>query len=145
MNRKNITVSLLAIIAIILFGGCIYLYQETTKPAFNVSIGIPRDESVVEFGSPIDDKSVVNNILLNLIGAETITQPSITETLPDANIRIDDTKMGVCYLWLKVWTSENEVILLAGENGEEGASYKKIEGDSVKNIIEYISKYKYSG
>lgn len=142
MNKKNITVIILIIIAIILSSGCIYLYQETTKPTFDVSIGIPKDESVVEFGLAIDDKYVVNDILLSLIGAETINKPSIADTLPNANIRIDDTKIGVCYLWSKVWVNGDDVIFLLGEDGKEGSSYKKIKGDSAKMIVEYISKYK---
>lgn len=84
----------------------------------------------------------MNDILLSLIGAETINKPSIANTLPKANIRIDDTKMGVCYLWLKVWVNGNDVIFLLGEDGSENSSYKKINGDSTKTIVEYISKYK---
>ena len=142
MNKKNITVIVLAIITIILSVGCVYLYQETTKPAFNVYIGDSKDESVIDFGLAIDDKYVVNDILLSLIGAETINKPSIADTLPNANIRIDDTKIGVCYLWLKVWVNGDDVIFLSREDGSESSSYKKINGDSAKMIVEYISKYK---
>lgn len=107
-----------------------------------LTIGDSKDESVIDFGLAIDDKYVVNDILLSLIGAETINNPSIADTLPKANIRIDDTKMGVCYLWLKVWVNGDDVIFLSREDESESSSYKKINGDSAKMIVEYISKYK---
>ena len=90
----------------------------------------------------IDDKYVVNDILLSLIGAETINKSSIADTLLNADIRIDDTKMGVCYLWLKVWGNGYDVIFLSREDRRESSSYKKINGDSEKIIVQYISKYK---
>lgn len=50
--------------------------------------------------------------------------------------------MGVCYLWLKVWVNGDDVIFLSREDESESSSYKKINGDSAKMIVEYISKYK---
>lgn len=142
MTKKNIIIIILTVSIIILSVGCIYLYRETTKPNFNVSIGVPVDENTVGFGLAINDKNVVNDILLSLIRAKTINKPSIVETLPNANIRIDDTKIGICYLWLKVWIDGDEVILSLGEDESESASYKKISGELAKELIDYISEYK---
>lgn len=142
MKKKNIIIAILTVSTIILSVGCIYLYRETTKPIFNVSIGIPIDENTTDFGIEINDKEVVNNILLSLIHAESINKTSITDDLPDANIKIDDTNIGVCYLWLKVWINGDEVILSSGEYEDKSSSYKKINGQLAKELVNYISEYK---
>ncbi|MGL5315760.1 MAG: hypothetical protein ACRC92_21075, partial [Peptostreptococcaceae bacterium] len=119
-----------------------HLYRETTKPVFSVSIGVPTAEDSTSFGLEINDKNVVNNILLSLIRAESIDKISITDALPDANIKIDDTKMGVCYLWLKVWINGDEVVISLNEDGSNSSLYKKINGQLAKELINYISEYK---
>ena len=142
MKKNNIIITILTVSIILLSVGCIYLYRETTKPIFNVSIGVPVDENTINFGLEINDKNVVNNILLSLIRAESINKTSITDSLPDANIKIDDTKKGVCYLWLKVWINGDEVIFSLGDYDNNSSSYKKINGQLAKEVINYISEYK---
>ncbi len=142
MKKNNIIITILTVSIILLSVGCIYLYRENDKSVFNISIGVPVDEDTINFGLEINDKNVVNNILLSLIRAESINKTSITDSLPDANIKIDDTKIGACYLWLKVWINGDEVIFSLGDDDSNSSSYKKINGQLAKEVINYISEYK---
>ena len=142
MKKNNIVITILTVSIILLSVGCIYLYRENDKSVFNISIGVPVDEDTINFGLEINDKNVVNNILLSLIRAESINKTSITDSLPDANIKIDDTKIGACYLWLKVWINGDEVIFSLGDDDSNSSSYKKINGQLAKEVINYISEYK---
>lgn len=142
MKKNNIIITILTVSIILLSVGCIYLYRENDKSVFNISIGVPVDEDTINFGLEINDKNVVNNILLSLIRAESINKTSITDSLPDANIKIDNTKIGACYLWLKVWINGDEVIFSLGDDDSNSSSYKKINGQLAKEVINYISEYK---
>lgn len=142
MKKNNIIITILTVSIILLSVGCIYLYRENDKSVFNISIGVPVDEDTINFGLEINDKNVVNNILLSLIRAESINKTSITDSLPDANIKIDDIKIGACYLWLKVWINGDEVIFSLGDDDSNSSSYKKINGQLAKEVINYISEYK---
>lgn len=141
MKISKILVGIYILIVLSLSATCVYIYNENENPNFKVYVGTPISEDTVNFGPQIKDKKVVNDMILGFMNATTIDKPEITKNLPDSNIKIDDEKEGICYLWVKVWIDKDEVIFTSGDDGEE-VEYKKLNGDFREDFIKYISTYK---
>lgn len=143
MKKISISNIILFIVALLLLGGCLYFFNESRKPDNKIIIGIPANEETTYYGNPVNSKEDANYIRLALMSSVSIDKPLISNKLPDATIRIDDTNEGVTYLFADIWFDNDKVIFaLGGKDSPHGTEYKETVGDLGKDIINYISKYR---
>ena len=141
-SYSKILISIMAVVIVILLGLCLYFYKQSKILDDSMFIGTPINSKQINYSDVIRSKDDFRTIQQALISSVSIDKPSIANNLPNANIRIDDSKQGICYLFADVWFDNDKVIFALGGKDFKDAEYKEISEDFGKVVIECISKYK---
>jgi hypothetical protein len=141
-SYSKILIYIMAIVIVILLVVCLYFYKQSKTLDDSMFIGTPININQINYSDVIRSKDDFRTIQQALISSVSIDKPSISNDLPNANIRIDDSKQGICYLFADVWFDNYKVIFALGGKDFKDAEYKEVSEDFGKVVIECISKYK---
>lgn len=142
-SLSKVIILIMVAVIIILSCGCWYFSEESKKLDDSMFIGTPISSTQINFSKVIDEKNDFRTIQQALIIADSVNMPTVTNNLPDAIIRIDDYKAGICFLFANVWFDDDKVIFgLGDQNLQDKVKYKELSGKFGKTVIECISKYR---